>query len=200
MGSVPNCRQQIPMHDAIRWFKCKLKPPKKHASLMFPLDPPMSEGWKPSLPMRTSYAVVDLVGTKDVRPLWAKNSQIIGWRQPQELAPPSGNPGSATAMDNLNFTFGKHGLLHTPTVPPPQKFTLAITKCPPILNDKTVPYLSVNYCNVLFSDFYCNSQRTLDSHFSTYKFPDIYKHFRRFSFGKLRKLHFDFTKLPNFRS
>ena len=29
MGSVPNCRKEIPMRDAIRWFKCKLKPPKK---------------------------------------------------------------------------------------------------------------------------------------------------------------------------
>ena len=28
MGSVPNCRKEIPMHPAIRWFKCKLKPPK----------------------------------------------------------------------------------------------------------------------------------------------------------------------------
>ena len=28
MGSVPNCRWQIPRCDAIRWFKCKLKPPK----------------------------------------------------------------------------------------------------------------------------------------------------------------------------
>ena len=29
MGSVPNCRKEIPTHHAIRWFKCKLKPPKK---------------------------------------------------------------------------------------------------------------------------------------------------------------------------
>ena len=28
MGSVPNCQKEIPMHHAIRWFKCKLKPPK----------------------------------------------------------------------------------------------------------------------------------------------------------------------------
>ena len=28
MGSVPNCRKDIPVHHAIRWFKCKLKPPK----------------------------------------------------------------------------------------------------------------------------------------------------------------------------
>ena len=30
MGSVPNCQKEIPMHHAIRWLKCKLKPPKKH--------------------------------------------------------------------------------------------------------------------------------------------------------------------------
>ena len=29
MGSVPNCLKEIPTHHAIRWFKCKLKPPKK---------------------------------------------------------------------------------------------------------------------------------------------------------------------------
>ena len=29
MGSVPNCRKEIPARHAIRWFKCKLKPPKK---------------------------------------------------------------------------------------------------------------------------------------------------------------------------
>ena len=29
MGSVPNCWKEIPVRDAIRWFKCKLKPPKK---------------------------------------------------------------------------------------------------------------------------------------------------------------------------
>ena len=29
MGSVPNCRKEIADHDPIRWFKCKLKPPKK---------------------------------------------------------------------------------------------------------------------------------------------------------------------------
>ena len=29
MGSVPNCQKEIAMHDPIRWFKCKLKPPKK---------------------------------------------------------------------------------------------------------------------------------------------------------------------------
>ena len=29
MGSVLNCRKEISMHDAIRWFKCKLKPPEK---------------------------------------------------------------------------------------------------------------------------------------------------------------------------
>ena len=29
MGSVPNCRKEIPVHHAIRWFKCKLKPPNK---------------------------------------------------------------------------------------------------------------------------------------------------------------------------
>ena len=28
MGSVPNCRKEIPACHAIRWFKCKLKPPK----------------------------------------------------------------------------------------------------------------------------------------------------------------------------
>ena len=29
MGSVPNCQKEIPMRHAIRWFKCKLKTPKK---------------------------------------------------------------------------------------------------------------------------------------------------------------------------
>ena len=29
MGSVPNCRKEIADHYPIRWFKCKLKPPKK---------------------------------------------------------------------------------------------------------------------------------------------------------------------------
>ena len=28
MGSVPNCWKEIPVRHAIRWFKCKLKPPK----------------------------------------------------------------------------------------------------------------------------------------------------------------------------
>ena len=28
MGSVPNCQKEIPTCYAIRWFKCKLKPPK----------------------------------------------------------------------------------------------------------------------------------------------------------------------------
>ena len=28
MGSVPNCRQGALTRSAIRWFKCKLKPPK----------------------------------------------------------------------------------------------------------------------------------------------------------------------------
>ena len=30
MGSVPNCKKEIPAHHAIRWFKCKLKPPKNN--------------------------------------------------------------------------------------------------------------------------------------------------------------------------
>ena len=29
MGSVPNCRKEIANRYGIRWFKCKLKPPKK---------------------------------------------------------------------------------------------------------------------------------------------------------------------------
>ena len=29
MGSVSNCRKEIPTRHAIRWFKCELKPPKK---------------------------------------------------------------------------------------------------------------------------------------------------------------------------
>ena len=32
MGSVPNCLKEIPACHAIRWFKCKLKPPKNGAS------------------------------------------------------------------------------------------------------------------------------------------------------------------------
>ena len=31
MGSVPNCQKEIPTRHAIRWFKCKLKPPKNRA-------------------------------------------------------------------------------------------------------------------------------------------------------------------------
>ena len=31
MGSVPNSRQEISMRDCIRWFKCKLKPPKNYS-------------------------------------------------------------------------------------------------------------------------------------------------------------------------
>ena len=30
MRSVPNCQKEIPEHHAIRWFKCKLKPPNKN--------------------------------------------------------------------------------------------------------------------------------------------------------------------------
>ena len=33
-GSVPNWRLQICNHYAIRWFKCKLKPPKNRASIV----------------------------------------------------------------------------------------------------------------------------------------------------------------------
>ena len=29
MGSVPNCQKEIADRYPIRWFKCKLKPPKK---------------------------------------------------------------------------------------------------------------------------------------------------------------------------
>ena len=31
MGSVPNCRKEIADRYPIRWFKCKLKPPKNHS-------------------------------------------------------------------------------------------------------------------------------------------------------------------------
>ena len=34
MGSVPNERKEILMHDPIRWFKCKLKPPKNKKTLL----------------------------------------------------------------------------------------------------------------------------------------------------------------------
>ena len=34
MGSVPNCRKEIADRYPIRWFKCKLKPPKKDRELM----------------------------------------------------------------------------------------------------------------------------------------------------------------------
>ena len=33
MGSVPNCQKQILMHHAIRWFKCKLEPPKNASAV-----------------------------------------------------------------------------------------------------------------------------------------------------------------------
>ena len=37
MGSVPNCRKEIPTRHAIRWFKCKLKPPNEwhHSECFF---------------------------------------------------------------------------------------------------------------------------------------------------------------------
>ena len=35
MGSVPNCRKEIADHYPIRWFKCKLKPPKNQEKLHF---------------------------------------------------------------------------------------------------------------------------------------------------------------------
>ena len=34
MGSVPNCRKEIPVLHAIGWFKCKLKPPKNHYEIL----------------------------------------------------------------------------------------------------------------------------------------------------------------------
>ena len=33
MGSVPNCRKEIANRYGIRWFKCKLKPPKNDTSV-----------------------------------------------------------------------------------------------------------------------------------------------------------------------
>ena len=33
MGSVPNWPKEIADHDPIRWFKCKLKPPKNQADI-----------------------------------------------------------------------------------------------------------------------------------------------------------------------
>ena len=33
MGSVPNCQKEIPNRYGIRWFKCKLKPPKNEKNL-----------------------------------------------------------------------------------------------------------------------------------------------------------------------
>ena len=36
MGSVPNCQKEIPNRHAIRWFKCKLKPPKKWGKYFLP--------------------------------------------------------------------------------------------------------------------------------------------------------------------
>ena len=32
MGSVPNCQKEIADRYPIRWFKCKLKPPKNEAT------------------------------------------------------------------------------------------------------------------------------------------------------------------------
>ena len=34
MGSVPNCREEIPNRYGIRWFKCKLKPPKNQHTVV----------------------------------------------------------------------------------------------------------------------------------------------------------------------
>ena len=33
-GSVPNGQSQFAVRGPIRWFKCKLKPPKKHIGLL----------------------------------------------------------------------------------------------------------------------------------------------------------------------
>ena len=38
MGSVPNCQKEIPVRHAIRWFKCKLKAPKKHQQYLKKLE------------------------------------------------------------------------------------------------------------------------------------------------------------------
>ena len=39
-GSVPNGQSLFAMRDAIRWFKCKLKPPKKwYSTFDGPLHP-----------------------------------------------------------------------------------------------------------------------------------------------------------------
>ena len=35
MGSVPNCRKEIANRYPIRWFKCKLKPPKNRIGIPF---------------------------------------------------------------------------------------------------------------------------------------------------------------------
>ena len=34
MGSVSNCQKEIPACHAIRWFKCKLKPPKNQLQVL----------------------------------------------------------------------------------------------------------------------------------------------------------------------
>ena len=38
MGSVPNCRKEIANRYGIRWFKCKLKPPKNHIRISEKLE------------------------------------------------------------------------------------------------------------------------------------------------------------------
>ena len=50
MGSVPNWPKEIADHDPIRWFKCKLKPPKNEiiAPLTIIYNMSLSEGWFPT--------------------------------------------------------------------------------------------------------------------------------------------------------
>ena len=50
MGSVPNEQKEILMHDPIRWFKCKLKPPKNSDCLMLRLVTLHSRKSAPFLP------------------------------------------------------------------------------------------------------------------------------------------------------
>ena len=68
MGSVPNCQKEIPTRHAIRWFKCKLKPPENRSrkdNSKIDKDPPLKLGDRVLIMNYNSHA-------------WIQNSSEIG--------------------------------------------------------------------------------------------------------------------------
>ena len=59
MGSVPKCRKEIAAHDPIRWFKCKLKPPKKYHLLSHSCTSLLTV--PPHTSIHFTYSVVEMV-------------------------------------------------------------------------------------------------------------------------------------------